>query len=104
MNNDALNNIKKLRDVLNEAIAALEAGRDVRVEEKHPSDTEAWNEVAVFRDRDYRCVFRPREVWANEYPDGGRKFYDSREIADACARDSRIRCTRFVEAAEMEAK
>ena len=104
MNNDALNNIKKLRDVLNEAIAALETGRDVRVEEKHPSDTEAWNEVAVFRDRDYRCVFRPREVWANEYPDGGRKFYDSREIADACARDSRIRCTRFVEAAEMEAK
>jgi len=104
MNNDALNNIKKLRDVLNEAIAVLETGRDVRVEEKHPSDTEAWNEVAVFRDRDYRCVFRPREVWANEYPDGGRKFYDSREIADACARDSRIRCTRFVEAAEMEAK
>ena len=98
MNNDALDNIKRLRDVLNEAIAALEAGRDVRVEEKHPSDTEAWNEVAVFRDRDYRCVFRPREVWANEYPDGGRKFYDSREIADACARDSRIRCIRFVEA------
>ena len=104
MNNDALNNIKKLRDVLNEAIAVLETGRDVRVEEKHPSDTEAWNEVAVFRDRDYRCVFRPREVWANEYPGGGRKFHDSREIADACARDSRIRCTRFVEAAEMEAK
>ncbi|NLE27184.1 MAG: hypothetical protein GX625_17985 [Clostridiaceae bacterium] len=104
MNNDALDNIKRLRDVLNEAIAALEAGRDVRVEEKHPSDTEAWNEVAVFRDRDYRCVVRPREVWVNEYPDGldyaglGRKFYDSREIADACARDSRIRCIRFVEA------
>jgi hypothetical protein len=39
MNNDALDNIQRLRDVLNEAIAALEAGRDVRVEEKHPSDT-----------------------------------------------------------------
>ena len=104
MNNDALDNIKRLRDVLNEAIAALEAVREVRVEEKHPRDVVTWHEVAVFRDRDYRCVVRPREVWVNEYPDGldyaglGRKFYDSREIADACARDSRIRCIRFVEA------
>lgn len=94
--NDALDNIKRLRDVLNEAIAALEAGREVKVEEKLPSE-DVWHNVA-FRDRKYRCVIKPREVWANEYPGGGRKFYDSREIADACARDSRIRCTRYVEA------
>ena len=36
MNNDALNNIKRLRDVLNEAIAAMESGRDVRIEQKLP--------------------------------------------------------------------
>jgi hypothetical protein len=64
MNNDALNNIKKLRDVLNEAIAALEAGREVQVEEKRPCDVATWHEVAVFRDRDYRCVIElVRRAW-----------------------------------------
>ena len=99
--NDALDNIKRLRDVLNEAIAAMEAGREVKVEEKLPYGG-AWVEVIEFVQRDYRCVIKPREVWVNEYPGGGRKFYDSRDVADACARDSRIRCIRFVEAPDNE--
>ena len=63
MSNDALDNIKRLRDALNEAIAAMEAGREVKVEEKLPCD-EQWNEVNVFRDRDYRCVVElVRRAW-----------------------------------------
>lgn len=97
MNNDALNNIKRLRDVLNEAIDAMEAGREVMIEQKLPYGG-VWDEMFEFAERDYRCVIKPREVWVNEYPAGGRIFYDSRDIADAYARDSRIRCTRYVEA------
>jgi len=97
MNNDALYNIKRLRDALNEAIAAMEAGREVKVEEKLPCD-EQWNEVNVFRDRDYRCVVRPREVWVNMYSGDSWAMCRTREEADKRARSSRIRCIRFVEA------
>jgi hypothetical protein len=102
MNNDALNNIKKLRDVLNEAIAAMESGREVRVEEKHPCDVVTWHEVAVFRDRDYRCVIKPREIWVNEYPYGTAAIHHSLEEAEGLATPDRIRCTRFVEAMDDE--
>ena len=95
--NDALDNFKRLRDVLNEAIAAMESGREARIEQKLPYGG-VWDEMFEFAEREYRCVLKPREVWVNEYPAGGRIFYDSRDIADACARDSRIRCTRYVEA------
>lgn len=97
MSNDALDNIKRLRDALNEAIAAMEAGREVKVEEKLQSG-EQWNEVAVFRARDYRCVVRPREVWVNEYGGGVAGAFGSKKEADERATPNRIRCTRFVEA------
>lgn len=99
MNNDALNNIKKLRDVLNEAIAALEAGREVQVEEKRPCDVATWHEVAVFRDRDYRCTIKPREVWINENADGSLRCaaMKTREYAQFSAVKGR-NPIRFVEA------
>ena len=95
--NDALDNFKRLRDVLNEAIAAMESGREARIEQKLPYGG-VWDEMFEFAEREYRCVLKPREVWVNEYPAGMRIFHDSRDVADACASDSRIRCTRFVEA------
>lgn len=98
--NDALDNIKRLRDVLNEAIAAMESGREVKVEEKLPSEEE-WHNVA-FRDRKYRCVIKPREVWVNEYPYGTTAIHYSREDAEIRATPDRIRCTRFVEAPDDE--
>ncbi len=102
MSNDALNNITKLRDVLNEAIAAMESGREVRVDEKRPCDVETWHEVAVFCDRDYRCVVKPREVWINEYPRNVMTMWRTREEADERATQDRIRRTRFVEALDNE--
>ena len=96
MNNDALDNIKRLRDALNEAIAAMEAGREVKVEEKLPCD-EQWNEVNVFRDRDYRCVVRPREVWVNDYRGDKWRMLRTREEADKRAIRDIIRWIRFVE-------
>jgi hypothetical protein len=95
--NDALDNFKRLRDVLNEAIAAMEAGREVMIEQKLPYGG-VWDEMFEFAEREYRCVLKPREVWVNEYPGGATCWHDSRELADRCARDSRIRCTRYVEA------
>ena len=102
MSNDALNNITKLRDVLNEAIAAMESGREVLVEEKRPCDVATWHEVAVFCDRDYRCTIKPREVWVNEYPRNVATMWRTREEADERATQDRIRCTRFVEALDNE--
>jgi len=94
--------MKRLHDALSEAIAALESGRDADVEYRSPEH--GWHCYPWLDSVEHRSTIKPREVWVNEYPDGlnyeglRRKFYDSREIADACARDSRIRCTRFVEA------
>ena len=95
--NDALNNIKRLRDVLNEAIAAMEAGREAKIEEKLPYGG-AWVEVIELVEREYRCTIRPREIWVNEYVGGLAGVFDSKKEADERATPNRIRCTRFVEA------
>ena len=92
--------MKRLHDALSEAIAALESGRDADVEYRYPEH--GWHRYLWLGSVEHRCTIKPREVWVNEYPGGGRKFYDSRDVADACARDSRIRCTRFVEAPDDE--
>ena len=99
--NDALDNIKRLRDVLNEAIAAMESGREVKVEEKLPYGG-AWVEVIEFVQRDYRCVIKPREVWVNEYPRNVATMWRTREEADERATQDRIRCIHFVEALDNE--
>jgi hypothetical protein len=97
VSNDALDNIKRLRDVLNEAIAAMEEGREVRIEQKLPYGG-VWDEMFEFAQRDYRCVIKPREGWVTEYAGDKWAVWSTREEADKRAMSDRIRCTRFVEA------
>ena len=99
--NDALDNFKRLRDVLNEAIAAMESGREARIEQKLPYGG-VWDEMFEFAEREYRCVLKPREVWVNEYPRNVATMWRTREEADERATQDRIRCIRFVEALDNE--
>ena len=97
MNNDALNNIKRLRDVLNEAIAAMESGREARIEQKLPYGG-VWDEMFEFAEREHRCVIKPREVWVNT--SGGKLgeyVHASREEALAYSQPNN-KPIRFVEA------
>lgn len=101
MSNDALNNVKRLRDVLNEAIAAMEEGREVKVEEKLFYGR-GWVQVIEFAQHDYRCVIKPREVWVNT--SGGKLgeyVHASREEALADSRPN-SEPIRFVEAPDDE--
>ena len=93
--------MKRLRDVLNEAIAAMEAGREVMIEQKLPYGR-VWGEMFKFAERDYRCVIKPREIWVNEYSCGKWAAWPTREEADKREVSRRIRCTRYVEAPDDE--
>lgn len=102
MNDDYLEHLRQLRDVLNDAIAAMESGREVRIEEKLPYGG-AWVQVVEFGDREYRCTIKPREVWLNENADGSLRCaaMKTREYAQFSAMKGR-NPIRFVEALDDE--
>lgn len=100
MNREYLNTLRQLRDVLDQAIAAIESGREVEINTRFPGEYGgAWQEFDFGRHQECRCVIMPHERWFNRLGNGNLSVYahPTREEALRYANSDR-EPIRFIEA------